>query len=95
MTAAASSSVTRGLACARSASSCVRVMGMRWIWNASAPISDTIAFDTAPFNPWISDTTAMIDVTATMLPSTVSSDRSLFDQIALRAMPMASMNLFM
>ena len=67
----------------------------RWIWNASAPISDTIAFDTAPFNPWISDTTAMIDVTATMLPSTVSSDRSLFDQIALRAMPMASMNLFM
>jgi hypothetical protein len=32
----------------------------------------------------------MIDVTATMLPSTVSSDRSLFDQIACSAMLAAS-----
>jgi hypothetical protein len=33
----------------------------------------------------MSDTTAMIDVTATMLPSTVMNDRSLADQMALRA----------
>ena len=35
--------------------------------------------------PWMSDTTAMIDVTATMLPSTVRNDRSLLLQIALSA----------
>ena len=35
--------------------------------------------------PWMSDTTAMIDVTATMLPSTVRNDRSLFAQIAWSA----------
>ena len=40
---------------------------------------------TDAFSPWISDTTAMIDVTATMLPSTVMNDRSLVAQIALRA----------
>src|SRR5688500_12330179 len=34
----------------------------------------------------------MIDVTATMFPSTVRNDRSLFDQIASRAMPAASRN---
>ena len=49
---------------------------------------------TAAFNPWISDTTAMIDVTATMLPSTVISDRSLEDQIASSAIPADSMILF-
>ena len=32
--------------------------------------------------PWISDTTAMIDVTATMLPSTVMNERSLPAQMA-------------
>jgi len=37
---------------------------------------------TLAFNPWTSDTTAMIDVTATTLPITVSSDRSLLAQIA-------------
>ena len=36
---------------------------------------------TAAFTPWISATTVMIDDTATMLPSSVSSDRSLFAQI--------------
>ena len=34
--------------------------------------------------PWISDTTAMIEVTATMLPSTIMKDRSLFAQIELK-----------
>ena len=32
--------------------------------------------------PWMSDTTAMIEMTATMLPSTVRNERSLFAQIA-------------
>ena len=41
---------------------------------------------TLAFRPWTSDTTAMIDVTATMLPSTVSSERSLFAQMACSAM---------
>ena len=40
-----------------------------------------MASDTAPFTPWMSATTAMIDDTATMLPSSVSSDRSLLAQI--------------
>ena len=40
---------------------------------------------TDAFSPWISDTTAMIEVTATMLPSTVMNDRSLRDQIASSA----------
>ena len=40
--------------------------------------------------PWTSDTTAMIDVTATMLPSTVMNDRSLLDQIACSAIVAAS-----
>src|SRR5437773_12168765 len=43
----------------------------------------------------MSDTTAMIDVTATMLPSTVMSDRSLDDQMASSAMRADSKNLFM
>jgi hypothetical protein len=42
--------------------------------------------------PWTSDTTAMIDVTATMFPRTVRNDRSLFDQIAPSAMTAASRN---
>ena len=49
---------------------------------------------TEAFSPWMSDTTAMIDVTATMLPSTVMSDRSLAAQMALSAMPAASRYLF-
>ena len=52
----------------------------------SAANSDWIASLTAAFSPWTSDTTAMIDVTATTLPTTVSSDRSLFVQIACSAM---------
>jgi hypothetical protein len=49
--------------------------------NASAPTSVTMAFDTIAFMPWISDTTVTIDVTATMLPSTVMNDRSLLVQM--------------
>src|SRR4029453_15850103 len=40
--------------------------------------------------PWISDTTAMMEVTATMLPSTIMNDRSLFAQMADSAMPIES-----
>jgi hypothetical protein len=58
----------------------------------SAPNSDWIASFTLAFRPWTSDTTAMIDVTATMLPSTVRSDRSLLAQIACSAMLAASRN---
>ena len=35
--------------------------------------------------PWMSDTTVMIDDTATMLPSSVSNDRSLLAQMELSA----------
>src|SRR5258706_16058051 len=50
---------------------------------------------TAAFRPWIKDTTAMIDVTATMFPRTVISERRLALQIAASAMPADSRNLFM
>src|SRR5436190_12978422 len=42
--------------------------------------------------PWMSETTAMMDVTATMFPSTVRNDRSLFAQMALSARTTASRN---
>src|SRR5882672_12619557 len=42
----------------------------------------------------MSDTTAMIEVTATMLPSTVINDRSFEPQIASSAMPADSRSLF-
>src|SRR3954451_1277160 len=58
--------------------------------NESAPTSLTIAVETIEFIPWISDTTVTIDVTATMLPSTVMNERSLFDQTAPSAMPIDS-----
>jgi len=56
-------------------------MPVRWITNESAPRSDTIASLTAPLTPVISATTVMIDDTATMLPSSVSNERSLFAQM--------------
>ena len=49
--------------------------------NESAPRSETIASVTDGVHPGISATTVMIDDTATMLPSSVSIDRSLFAQI--------------
>ena len=55
--------------------------------NESAPAWLRIASLTDAFRPWMSDTTAMIDVTATMLPSTVMNDRSLAAQMASSAMP--------
>src|SRR5580765_7235983 len=63
--------------------------------NESAPAWLRMASLTDAFSPWISDTTAMIDVTATMFPRTVMNDRSLEDQIASSAMSADSMNLFM
>src|SRR5436309_13846390 len=90
-----SCSEMRGLARTLSNSSSLRVMGNCWTLKASAPASFRIACLTDAFRPWMSDTTAMIDVTATMLPSTVMNDRSLDDQIASSAMSADSMNLFM
>ncbi len=40
--------------------------------------------------PCSSDTTAMIDVTATMLPSTIMKERILFTQMDDSAIPIAS-----
>src|ERR1051325_9847587 len=74
-------SVTLGLLRTRSKSSSVRVTGKRWMTNESVPASLWIASFTDAFRPWIRDTTAMIDVTATMLPSTVMKDASLDVQI--------------
>src|SRR5262249_4166484 len=90
-----SSSVPRGFERTFSNSSSLRVIGNCWMLNESAPAWLRIASLTDAFSPWISDTTAMIDVTATMLPSTVMNDRSLEDQIASSAMSADSMNLFM
>src|SRR5688572_8779545 len=56
-------------------------MPMRVTVNESAPRSDTMASDTAALTPVSSATTVMIDETATMLPSSVSIDRSLLAQI--------------
>ena len=53
--------------------------------NESAPTSLTMASDTIAFMPWMSVTTVTIDVTATMLPSTVMNDRSLLAQMACSA----------
>ena len=63
--------------------------------NESAPTSLTMAFDTIAFMPWISETTVTIDVTATMLPSTVMNDRSLLAQMACSAIAMDSRIWFM
>ena len=62
--------------------------------NASAPAWFRMAVLTDAFSPWMSDTTAMIDVTATMLPSTVMNERSLDDQMASSAISAESRNLF-
>src|SRR4029078_9147929 len=80
-----SSSVTRGLDRTLSNSSSLRVIGNCWMLNESAPAWLRIACFTDAFSPCMSDTTAMIDVTATMLPRTVMNDRSLADQIASSA----------
>ena len=84
----------RGFARIRSNSSSLKAIGNCWTLNESAPAWLRMASWTAALSPWISDTTAMIDVTATMLPSTVMNDRSLAAQIAASAMPAASRSLF-
>src|SRR5882757_3376129 len=89
-----SSSVMRGLARTLSNSSSLRVIGNCWILNESAPAWLRIADLTDAFSPWINDTTAMIEVTATMLPRTVMNDRSLADQIASSAIIADSKILF-
>src|SRR4051794_25049891 len=88
-----SSSETRGFERTLSNSSSLRVIGNCWMLNESAPAWLRIACFTDAFRPWISDTTAMIDVTATMLPSTVMNDRSLADQIASSAISADSAKL--
>ena len=60
------------------------------ILNVPTPTSLMMASDTYAFIPWMSDTTAMIDVTATMLPSTIMKERSLLTQTELSARTMAS-----
>src|SRR5476649_244211 len=90
-----SSSEMRGLPRTLSNSSSLRVTGNCWMLNESAPAWLRIADFTDAFSPWIIDTTAMIEVTATMLPSTVMNDRSLADQIASSAIIADSKILFM
>src|SRR5688572_27114945 len=94
LTTSASRLVMRGLDCTFSHSSSLRTMPNCWTMNESAPASLRMARLTDAFRPWIRETTAIIDMTATMLPSTVMSDRSLAAQMALRAMPAASRYLF-
>src|SRR4051794_18998370 len=88
-----SSSVIRGLPRTFSNSSSLRVIGNCWMLNESAPAWLRIACLTDAFRPWMSDTTAMIDVTATMLPSTVMNERSFADQMASSAMSADSQRL--
>ena len=65
-------------------------MGVRCTTNVSAPTRPTMAPETVAFNPWMSDTTVTIEVTATMLPSTVRNDRSLFAQMECSAIQIDS-----
>src|SRR5689334_2394197 len=90
----ASNVVIRGLLRIFSNSSSLRVSGNCWMLNESAPAWLRMAALTDAFSPWISETTAMIDVTATMLPSTVMNDRSFAVQIASSAIRADSQNLF-
>src|SRR2546423_10324817 len=88
-------SVMVGLERTLSNSSSLRTIGYCSTTNESAPAWLRICCLTDALRPWISDTTAMIDVTATMLPSTVINDRSFDDQMASSAMSAESRNLFM
>src|SRR5947208_16222817 len=90
-----SSIVMRGLPRTLSNSSSLRVIGNCWMLNEWAPAWLRIADLTDAFSPWIRDTTAMIEVPATMLPSTVMNDRSLADQIASSPITTDSKNLLM
>ncbi len=83
----------RGLLRTFSNSSSLRVIGNCWMLNESAPAWLRIASLTEAFRPWMSDTTAIIEVTATMLPSTVINDRSFADQMASSAISADSIKL--
>ncbi len=74
----------------RSNSSSFCVKPRCWTVNESAPSWPTMASLTAPLTPVMSATTVMIDDTATMLPSRVSNDRSLFVQMDASASRTAS-----
>src|SRR5438132_9409105 len=87
-------SVSRGFDRTLSKSSSLLVIGNCSTANESAPAWLRICRLTEALRPWMSETTAMIDVTATMLPSTVMNDRSLADQIASSAMTADSKYLF-
>src|SRR5215831_9265932 len=84
----------RGFERTLSKSSSLRVIGNCSTAKESAPAWLRIACLTDAFRPWMSDTTAIIDVTATILPSTVMNDRSFAAQIASSAMRADSRNLF-
>ena len=87
----ASSIVTSGRVCQARRSSSSSVMNPTFsILNEPMPMSLMMASETYEFMPWINDTTAMIDVTATMLPSTIISERILLAQIELSARRIAS-----
>ena len=66
----------------------------RSIVNESEPSCETMRPVTSVLMPWMRDTTAMIEPTATMLPSIVSSDRSLFAQMVRRAISTRSATRF-
>ena len=62
----------------------------RSIVNESEPSRETMRPVTSVLIPWMRDTTAMIEPTETMLPRVVRNDRSLFAQMARRAISMRS-----
>ena len=80
--ASASSSVTRGLFRVRSRSSSLVMIPRRSTRNASALTSDKMTSVTSAVMPWISETSVMIEATATTLPRMVRTERSLLAQIA-------------
>jgi hypothetical protein len=91
----ASLAVTRGFRHIRSRSASLVVNGARMTVNVSTLRNDTTASFTLALIPCTSETTAMIEATATMLPSTVMNDRSLLAQIAFKAIEIASTNWVM
>ena len=75
----------RGLPRTFSNSSSLRATGNCWMLKESAPAWLRMASVTDAFSPWMIETTAMIDVTATMLPRTVMTERSFAAQMASSA----------
>ena len=88
--ASASSSEIRGLPRAASISASVIKRLVRSIVKESEPNSDTMAPLISASTPRMSETTAMMDATETILPRIVSADLSLLAQMACSAMPVRS-----